>query len=84
MMYRCAAHAPAAEAGGTPAVSSGGKSLKVDIHCHCNCAAVAEEMQAEADKAGRAALAYGNALTQETNVKQLAAMAPKMDSVEEG
>ncbi len=83
MMYRCAAHAPAADAGSTPAVSNGNKSLKVDIHCHCNCAAVAGEMQLEADRAGRTALAYGNELTQETNRKQLAAIAPKMDSVEE-
>ena len=83
MIYRCAAHEPAADAGATPAVSNGSKTIKVDIHCHCNCAAVADEMQIEADRAGQTALAYGNALTQETNRKQLATIAPKMDSVEE-
>ncbi|UCH73951.1 MAG: amidohydrolase [Rhodospirillales bacterium] len=83
MLFRCAAHAPATEAGGARTVSRGGRTLTVDIHCHCNCAAVAAEMSEEAARAGHAALAYGNALTREVNEKQLAAIAPKMDSVAE-
>ncbi len=83
MLFRCAAHAPSTEAGGARAVSRRGKTLTVDIHCHCNCAAVAAEMQAEAERAGRAALAYGNKLTREVNEKQIAAIAPKMASVDE-
>jgi aminocarboxymuconate-semialdehyde decarboxylase len=83
MIFECAAHAPSTEAGGATAVSRRGRTLTVDIHCHCNCAAVAAEMRAEAERIGRAALAYGNALTQEVNVAQLAAIAPKMDSVDE-
>lgn len=83
MLFGCGAHAPSAEAGGGRAVSRGGRTLTVDIHCHCNCAAVAAEMRGEAERAGRAALAYGNALTREVNEKQLAAIAPKMESVDE-
>jgi len=83
MIFRCAAHAPSAGARGGQTVSRRGKMLTVDIHCHCNCAAVAAEMRDEAARLGRAALAYGNALTREVNEKQLAAIAPKMDSVEE-
>ncbi|MDH3230145.1 MAG: amidohydrolase [Alphaproteobacteria bacterium] len=83
MIFKCAAHAPSTGAGGGGAVSRSGKTLTVDIHCHCNCADVAATMQAEADRIGRAALAYGSTLTQEVNRKQLAAIAPKMDSVDE-
>ena len=83
MFFKCAAHAPSTDAGAGAKVSNGNRTLTVDIHCHCNCAAVASEMQAEADRVGRAALAYGNELTREVNVKQLAAIAPKMDSVAE-
>jgi len=83
MLFKCAAHAPSTEAGGAQTVSRHGRTLTVDIHCHCNCAAVAAEMRDEAARLGRAALAYGNALTREVNEKQLAAIAPKMDSVDE-
>jgi aminocarboxymuconate-semialdehyde decarboxylase len=83
MIFKCAAHAPSTGAAGARAVSARGRTVTVDIHCHCNCAAVAAEMHAEAERVGRAALAYGNELTKEVNVKQLAAIAPKMDSVEE-
>jgi aminocarboxymuconate-semialdehyde decarboxylase len=82
MILKCAVHAPSAGAGNGQTVSRRGRTLTVDIHCHCNCAVVAAEMRDEAERAGHAALAYGDALTRDVNEKQLAAIAPKMDSVE--
>lgn len=55
----------------------------IDVHCHRECAPAAELMKAEADRIGYVPLAFGNDLTKEVNRRQLIALRPKMESLEE-
>ncbi|MFP3913659.1 MAG: amidohydrolase family protein [Actinomycetota bacterium] len=55
----------------------------IDIHCHRECAPAAALVKPEADRLGRVPLQFGNELTKEVNRRQLAALRPKMESVEE-
>lgn len=55
----------------------------IDIHCHRECGKATEMMRPEAERAGRKPLSFGNALTLEVNRRQLAAIRPKMESLEE-
>ena len=82
MLYTCS-HGAAVEHAARPTASNGTKTLTVDIHCHCQIYPVSEMMQDVAEKAGRAALSFGNPLTRETNQKQLADIRPKMQSLDE-
>ncbi len=82
MLYRCS-HGPAIDHAGRPTATDGTKTLTVDIHCHCQIYPVTEMMQEEAEKAGRAALSFGDPLTRETNQKQLVDIRPKMQSLDE-
>jgi aminocarboxymuconate-semialdehyde decarboxylase len=78
MMYSCA---PASR-GPSAIVKKKGKSLKIDLHCH----------YANPDAAARVAdrnpgqhepnVKFANALTRETNVKQMKERAPKLSSIE--
>jgi aminocarboxymuconate-semialdehyde decarboxylase len=70
----------AERAGGS---NSGKRSLVIDLHCHRECAPAGQLMKAEAERVGKVPLSFGSALTKEVNVRQLADIRPKMDSVEE-
>lgn len=54
----------------------------IDIHCHRECAAAAAMVKPEADRIGRKPLQAGNELTKEVNRRQLAALRPKMESID--
>ena len=79
MMYSCA---PRSSASSTTAKTRKGKSLRIDLHCH----------YANPDAAARVAdrnpgqyepnVRFANALTRETNVKQMHERAPKLSSIE--
>ena len=75
-------HACAPDHGGSPRVSDGNKTLTVDIHCHRQCYPAGDLMEAEAKKAGFAALSLGSELTKEVNRKQLEFVKPQMMSIE--
>lgn len=64
-------------------VSNGVKSLVVDIHCHRQSMPATEKMKEVANWSGHEALGYGNDATRKVNQQQLAALIPKMTSVEE-
>jgi len=83
MFHTCGATGPAADHAARPKASDGSKTLTVDIHCHCQSYPVSEMMKAEAERAGHAALAFGNALTKSVNEKQLIDIQPKMQSLDE-
>lgn len=83
MMFKCAAHAPAADSPRGQTVSNGSKSLVVDIHCHRECQAAKEMMQPHAKDTGVLPLSFGNELTLEVNKAQQENIAPKMQSLEE-
>lgn len=55
----------------------------IDIHCHRECGRATEMMRPEAERAGRKPLSFGNSLTLDVNRRQLAAIRPKMESLEE-
>jgi aminocarboxymuconate-semialdehyde decarboxylase len=79
MMYSCA---PRSSASMTKVKTRKGRSLKIDLHCH----------YANPDAAARVAdrnpgqhepnVRFANALTRETNVKQMHERAPKLSSIE--
>ncbi|HEX6299983.1 MAG TPA: amidohydrolase family protein [Acidimicrobiia bacterium] len=54
----------------------------IDIHCHRECAAAAAMVKPEADRIGRKPLQVGNELTKKVNRRQLAALRPKMESID--
>ena len=82
MLYTCS-HGPASEHAGRPAATNGSKTLTVDIHCHCQVYRVTDMMRAEAERAGHAALAFGDPLTKSVNEQQLVDIRPKMQSLDE-
>lgn len=83
MFHTCGRTGPATGHGDRPITTDGSKSLTVDIHCHCQCYPVSEMMREEAERAGHAALAFGNPITKAVNEKQLIDIQPKMQSLDE-
>ena len=78
MMYSCAPASP----GSRKVVRKRGKSLCVDIHCHYLNTEVAARV-AQLDPAQHDPLVkFANALTRETNVKQMQQRARKLSSIE--
>src|SRR5439155_16380838 len=79
MMYSCA---PASRASTVVAKKRTGKTLKIDLHCHYAnpdaAAKVADRNPGQYEPNVR----YANALTRETNVKQMHERAPKLTSIE--
>jgi aminocarboxymuconate-semialdehyde decarboxylase len=83
MFHTCGADGPAAGHSARPKSSDGSKTLTVDIHCHCQCYPVSRMMADEAERAGHAALAFGNQLTKSVNEGQLKTIQPKMQSLDQ-
>src|SRR5258705_6484276 len=79
MMYSCA---PASRASTVVAKKKTGKTLRVDLHCHYAnpdvAAKVADRNPAQYDPNVK----FANALTRETNAKQMRDRAPKLSSIE--
>ena len=79
MMYSCA---PAARASTVTAKRKTGKSARIDLHCHYAnpdvAAKVADRNPAQYDPNVK----FANALTRETNQKQMRDRAPKLSSIE--
>ena len=79
MMYSCA---PRSSASVSKVKTRKGKSLKVDLHCHYAnpdvAAKVADRNPAQYDPNVK----FANALTRETNAKQMRDRAPKLSSIE--
>src|SRR6476659_7367771 len=79
MMYSCA---PRSSASVSKVKTRKGKSLTVDLHCHYAnpevAAKVADRNPAQYDPNAK----FANALTRETNVKQMRDRAPKLSSIE--
>jgi aminocarboxymuconate-semialdehyde decarboxylase len=79
MMYSCA---PRSSASVSKVKTKKGKSLKVDLHCHYAnpdvAAKVADRNPAQYDPNVK----FANALTRETNAKQMRDRAPKLSSIE--
>jgi aminocarboxymuconate-semialdehyde decarboxylase len=55
----------------------------IDLHCHRESRAVMERMHGEAERMGRVSLQVGSELTKKVGREQLAALKPKMDSIDE-
>jgi aminocarboxymuconate-semialdehyde decarboxylase len=79
MMYSCA---PRSSTSATTVKGRKGKSLRIDLHCHYAnpevAAKVAERNPGQYDPNVK----FANALTRETNVKQMKDRAPKLSSIE--
>jgi len=79
MMYSCA---PRSSASVSKVRTRKGKSLKIDLHCHYAnpdvAAKVADRNPAQYDPNVK----FANALTRETNAKQMRDRAPKLSSIE--
>src|ERR1044071_8204819 len=79
MMYSCA---PASRGSTVVAKKKTGKSLRIDLHCHYAnpdvAAKVADRSPAQYDPNVK----FANALTRETNQKQMRDRAPKLSSIE--
>src|SRR6185295_12433055 len=79
MMYSCA---PRSSASVSKVKTRKGKSLKIDLHCHYAnpdvAAKVADRNPAQYDPNVK----FANALTRETNQKQMRDRAPKLSSIE--
>src|SRR5215212_6268621 len=54
----------------------------IDIHCHRECAPAADFMKEAQAAAGKVPLGHGNETTRMVNQRQLAAIRPKMDSLD--
>ena len=83
MFFKCSHHAPSDVQSPSPIISNGVKSKVIDIHCHRECSKAADMMNAEAERVGFAALAFGSDLTKEVNKQQLIDIKPKMHSIDE-
>ena len=78
MMYSCAP----ASSGSRKVVKRRGKSLCVDIHCHYLNTEVAARVAHLNPAQHDPLVKFANALTRETNVKQMQQRAPKLSSIE--
>src|ERR1043165_3630022 len=78
MMYSCAP----ASGGSVKVVKKKGKSLRVDIHCHYANPDVAAKVADRNPGQYEPSVKFANALTRETNVKQMRDRAAKLTSIE--
>ena len=78
MMYTCAP----AGGGSAKVVKKKGKSLRVDIHCHYANPDVAAKVADRNPGQYEPSVKYANALTRETNVRQMRDRAAKLSSIE--
>ena len=78
MMYSCAP----ASGGSVKTVKKKGKSLRIDIHCHYANPDVAAKVADRNPGQHEPSVKFANALTRETNVKQMRDRAPKLSSIE--
>src|SRR3954469_22644874 len=79
MMYSCA---PASRGGSSAVVRKKNKSLIVDLHCHYANAEAAAKVAHLNPAQHEPSVVFANALTRETNVKQMKDRAPKLTSIE--
>jgi aminocarboxymuconate-semialdehyde decarboxylase len=79
MMYRCA---PRSSASMTKVKTRKGKSLKIDLHCHYANPAAAARVAERNPGQYEPNVRFANALTRETNVRQMHERAPKLSSIE--
>jgi aminocarboxymuconate-semialdehyde decarboxylase len=80
MFYSCAPSR--GTAGSVATVKRKGKGLRVDMHCHYLNPEVAAEMAARNPGQYEPSVKFANALTRETNVRQMKQRAPKLTGVE--
>ena len=78
MMYSCS---PSSSGHSSSIVKKRGKSLRVDIHCHYLNTAVAAKVAHLDPGRHEPSVVYANALTRETNVKQMKDRAPKLSDI---
>jgi len=78
MMYSCAP----ASGGSVKTVKKKGRSLRIDIHCHYANPDVAAKVAERNPGQYEPSVKFANALTRETNVKQMRDRAPKLSSIE--
>src|SRR5580765_133154 len=78
MMYSCAP----ASGGSVKTVKKKGKRLRIDIHCHYANPDVAAKVADRNPGQYEPSVKFANALTRETNVKQMRDRAPKLSSIE--
>src|SRR4030095_3387955 len=79
MMYSCA---PRSSASVSKVKNRKGKSLTVDLHCHSATPDVAPKVADRTPAQYDPNVKFANALTRETNVKQIKDRAPKLSSIE--
>jgi aminocarboxymuconate-semialdehyde decarboxylase len=83
MMYSCAPAARGSTAGSTAVVKNRkGKSLRIDIHCHYLNPDAAAKVAPLNPAAHEMQIKFANAITRETNKKQVAERAPKLSNIE--
>jgi aminocarboxymuconate-semialdehyde decarboxylase len=78
MMYTCAP----ASGGSVKTVKKRGKSLRIDIHCHYANPDVAAKVADRNPGQYEPSVKFANALTRETNVKQMRDRAAKLSSID--
>jgi aminocarboxymuconate-semialdehyde decarboxylase len=78
-MYSCA---PASRGSSSAVVKKKNKSLRIDIHCHYANAEAAAKVAHLNPAQHEPNVIYANALTRETNVKQMKERGPKLSSIE--
>ena len=78
MMYSCS---PSSSSHSSSIVKKRGKSLRVDIHCHYLNREVAAKVTHLDPGRHEPSVVYANALTRETNVKQMKDRAPKLSDI---
>jgi aminocarboxymuconate-semialdehyde decarboxylase len=79
MMYSCA---PASRGSAVVAKKRTGKSLRIDLHCHYANPEAAAKVAERNPGQYEPNVKFANALTRETNVKQMRERGPKLSSIE--
>ena len=79
MMYSCA---PRSSTSATTARTRKGKSVRIDLHCHYANPDAAARVAGRNPGQYEPSVKFANALTRETNVKQMRDRAPKLTSIE--
>src|SRR5688572_33350509 len=82
MMYSCAPAGGGSTAGSTATVRKKGKSLRIDIHCHYLNPEAAAKVAPLNPAQHEMQIKFANALTRETNKKQVAERGPKLSNIE--
>lgn len=83
MLFSCAALPSKRAATSKPGGRGSPRRPVIDIHCHRESAAVSDMVREESERQGRMPLLFGSELTKQVNRRQLAAIQPKMQSVQE-